>query len=65
MILSKKKYVDPFAVVYNIVDKEGNKIDIGDQKDLSEFNLQFLECIEEGLKYDEMKVKEADILMDK
>jgi len=31
------------------VDDFGNKIQIGDQKDIGEFNLNFLERIEEGL----------------
>ena len=61
MVLTSRKYVDPFAVAINVVDEFGNRFTIGDQKDLAEFNLQFLACIEEGLKYDERKVRQADV----
>lgn len=47
MVFTSRKYVDPFAVVLNVVDEfgiinvfsVGNRFTIGDQKDLSEFNL--------------------------
>lgn len=39
MVYSKRKYVNPFAVVMNVVDEFGNRFQIGDQKDLAEFNL--------------------------
>lgn len=63
MILSKKKYVEPSNVLNSMVDdygkillfqnrkklKKGKIIPIGDQKDINEFNLNFLARIEEGL----------------
>ena len=67
MVYTTRKYVDPFAVMINVVDEFGihwfkglgNRFTIGEQKDLTEFNLQFLACIDEGLKYDEKKVQKA------
>ncbi|KAL4453036.1 hypothetical protein ABPG73_015873 [Tetrahymena malaccensis] len=51
LILSDKKYADPKQVLENIVDDQGNRIILGDQKDIGEFNLQFLERVQEGLNY--------------
>ena len=50
MIFSHKKFSDPIHVLNSIVDDLGNKIPIGDEKDLGEFNLNFLERIQEGLQ---------------
>ena len=38
MTKSDKKYADPTAVLKSIVDDFGNTIEIGDQKDIGEFN---------------------------
>jgi hypothetical protein len=40
--LSDKKYTDPSAVLHSIVDDYGNPIQIGEQKDIGEFNNTFL-----------------------
>ena len=47
--LSDKKYTDPSAVLHAIVDDYGNPIQIGEQKDIGEFNGTFLTRIQEGL----------------
>ena len=49
MILSNKKYVDPSLVIRNIVDEQGEPIRIGDQEDVSEFNINLIARIDEGL----------------
>ena len=38
MTKSDKKYADPTGVLKAIVDDFGNPIEIGDQKDIGEFN---------------------------
>ncbi|KAM3127725.1 hypothetical protein pb186bvf_020157 [Paramecium bursaria] len=57
---TNRRYVDPFAVFLNVVDEFGNRFQLGDQKDLAEFNSQFIACVDEGLKYDETKVTQAE-----
>lgn len=52
MALSDKKYTDPSAVLHAIVDDYGNPIQIGEQKDIGEFNSTFLSRIQEGLHAD-------------
>lgn len=49
MILTNKKYTEPLEVLRSLVDDFGQAILIGEQKDIGEFNLNFLERIEEGL----------------
>lgn len=49
---SDKKYADPSGVLRAIVDEFGNPIQIGEQKDMSEFNNNFLARIQEGLRGD-------------
>lgn len=49
MILSNKKYTEPSLVLRALVDDFGQPMIFGDQKDIGEFNLNFLERIEEGL----------------
>lgn len=53
LIFSHKKYADPSAVLNNIVDDLGNTVHFGEEKDIGEFNLNFLERIEEGLSFGE------------
>ena len=53
LIKSNKKYQDASDVLRALRDEFGNPIPIGDQKDISEFHLQFINCL-----YDEMKPKE-------
>jgi ubiquitin carboxyl-terminal hydrolase 25/28 len=50
--LGDKKYTDPSAVLHSIVDDYGNPIQIGEQKDIGEFNSTFLARIQEGLHAD-------------
>ena len=39
MKLSSKKYLDPTAILNNLVNSVGEKIEYGDQKDLHEINM--------------------------
>lgn len=57
MLLTNKKYQEPSAVLTSLVDDFGNQLILGDQKDVAEFNLNFLERIEEGLG-ERLRVKE-------
>lgn len=52
LIKSNKKYQDASDVLRALRDEFGNPIPIGDQKDISEFHLQFINCL-----LDEMKPK--------
>ncbi|TNV86827.1 hypothetical protein FGO68_gene17503 [Halteria grandinella] len=58
MLLANRKYVDPTSVLKSLTDDFGNQIHVGEQRDLGEFNLNFLERIEEGLG--ERKQEQAD-----
>lgn len=49
MVLTNKRYTEPSDVLRALVDDYGNPILLGDQKDIGEFNLNFLERVEEGL----------------
>lgn len=54
MTRSDKKYADPTDVLKAIVDDNGKTIQIGDEKDIGEFNQTFLARIQEGLHYDKI-----------
>ena len=41
--------MDPTAVLKSLTDDFGNPVHIGEQRDIGEFNLNFLERVEEGL----------------
>ena len=56
-----KKYTEPSEVLRALVDDFGNTISLGDQKDIGEFNLNFLERIEEGLGEAERKSADDNI----
>ena len=47
--MTSKKYTEPSDVLKSLVDDFGQALSLGDQKDIGEFNLNFLERIEEGL----------------
>ena len=49
MALTGRKYTEPSEVLRELVDDFGQPLTLGDQKDIGEFNLNFLERIEEGL----------------
>ena len=49
MLLSNVKYQDPTRVLSNIVDDFGQKMVIGDQMDYSEFYLNFVDRLQDGL----------------
>ena len=54
MTLSAKKYTDPTGVLKAITDDFGSPIEIGDQKDIGEFNQTLLARIQEGLMSDKL-----------
>eukprot|EP00331_Platyophrya_macrostoma_P026999 CAMPEP_0176452540 /NCGR_PEP_ID=MMETSP0127-20121128/28602_1 /TAXON_ID=938130 /ORGANISM="Platyophrya macrostoma, Strain WH" /LENGTH=1000 /DNA_ID=CAMNT_0017841025 /DNA_START=38 /DNA_END=3040 /DNA_ORIENTATION=- len=53
MTRSHKKYIDPTPVLNNLVDDFANPIPVGDQKDVTEFNMTFLTRVEEALQTQE------------
>jgi len=57
MIKSHKRYVDPTEVLNSVVDDLGQKIPIGDQKDVTEYHLNFLSRIEEAFYYQDKFLK--------
>ena len=57
MARSDKKYADPTGVLKSLVDDYGNSVEIGDQKDIGEFNSTFLARIQEGLHSNEIIAK--------
>ena len=60
MILGNKKCIDPSEVLENLLDDSGNKILVGEQKDIGEFNMNFIARIEDGLKAVESAMVEGD-----
>lgn len=57
---SDKKYTDPTDVLKSIVDQFGRTIEIGDEKDISEFNQTFLARISEGFNYKKNKSNQQE-----
>lgn len=51
MALTSKKYLDPTEVLQNLVGSVGEKIEYGEEKDLSEINILIIERLSEGLTY--------------
>lgn len=51
MAKSDKKYADPTGVLRSITDGQGRPVDIGDERDIGEFNDIFLSRLQEGLHY--------------
>jgi ubiquitin carboxyl-terminal hydrolase 25/28 len=49
MALINKRYTEPSEVLRALVDDFGQPLPLGEQKDIGEFNLNFLERVEEGL----------------
>ena len=49
MLYTNQKYVDPKQVLASVVDDSGNLIKFGQEKDSTEFLLNLIERIEEGL----------------
>ena len=47
--MTGKRYTEPSDVLRALVDDYGQPILLGDQKDIGEFNLNFLERVEEGM----------------
>ena len=51
LLASDLKYCDPTSVIDKVVDDDGKAVPFGDQKDLIEFMLNFMERIQEVLVY--------------
>ena len=49
MALSKRKMVDPSAVLHALLDSSGKPVKIGNQEDVSEFSHLFLHRVQQGL----------------
>jgi len=60
MSMLNRVYTEPSDVLRSLVDDYGQHLLLGEQKDIGEFNLNFLERIEEGLG----ERKEAKLLVD-
>lgn len=46
---TNQKYVDPSGVLNAVVDDSGHQVPVGDQQDTTEYLLNFMERLEEGL----------------
>ena len=51
MAIGDSKYVDPTKVLKSITDDSGKVIELGNQKDIGEFNDSFLSRVQEGLNH--------------
>lgn len=51
MIKSDKKYADPTAVAHSLTDDNGKPFQIGEERDIGEFNDCLLSRVQEGLNY--------------
>ena len=61
MALGKKKYLDPNRVLESILDDQGDKVAIGDQKDISEYNQVFITRIQDAFKWKQSQQQSDDI----
>lgn len=50
MAKGNKKYIDPSGVLYSIVDNFGQKVQIGEEKDIREFNDVLIARISDAFK---------------
>ena len=63
LIFSHKSYSDPLNVIKCVLDDIGNQININEEKDVGEFNLNFIERLKEGLECKaENKVETVNLL---
>ena len=51
MAIGDKKYADPSAVAGSLTDDSGNKFQVGEERDIAEFNDCLLSRVQEGLNY--------------
>ena len=51
MALGKKKYLDPSGVLDSVLDDQGDKVAIGDEKDISEYNQILLTRIQDAFNW--------------
>lgn len=65
MSIGDGKYADPTKVLKSITDDSGKVIELGNQKDIGEFNDSFLSRVQEGLNYKKIYHKFQKIKMKK
>lgn len=51
MALGKKKYLDPSRVLDAVVDDQGFKVSIGDEKDISEYKQILLNRVQDAFNW--------------
>lgn len=51
MAKGDKKYADPAAVAGSLTDDSGNGFQVGEERDIGEFNDCLLSRVQEGLNY--------------
>ena len=49
LLWTNQNYVDPSSVVESVVDDFGEPLPVGDQQDITEYLLIFMERLQEGL----------------
>lgn len=54
MAKGDKKYVDPANVAQNLTDDNGVKFQIGEERDIGEFNDCLLSSVQKGLNWKEI-----------
>lgn len=60
MACGNKKYCDPSPVLRAVVDEFGHPIQIGEEKDIREFNGMLLGRIEDALNANNKKVEKIE-----
>jgi len=61
LIFSHKSYSDPLNVIKSVLDDVGTQININEEKDVAEFNLNFLERLKEGLEIKVEKIEKKKV----
>lgn len=51
MAVGNKKYLDPSGVFNSVLDDKGDKIQMGDEKDISEYNATLLTRIKDAFNW--------------
>ena len=64
MTKSDKKYGDPTNVLRACVEHDGRPIEIGDERDIGEFNDILLSRVQEGLNYRKIYDEALKIIQD-
>ena len=59
MALGKCKYLNPSGVLESVVDDQGDRLTIGEEKDISGYNGTLLQRIQDAFDYQSSKKKMA------